>query len=49
MCIYQFGPSKFEVHDPQHIYVKSVYAHKQLQTKMSEYEEDNNKMRKIIE
>ena len=49
MRTYQVGNSKFEVHSPQNIHVESVYAHKQFQTKISEYEEDKNTMRKRIE
>ena len=37
MRTYQVGTSNFEVHSPRHIHVGSVYAHKQLQTKISEY------------
>ena len=49
MCTYQVGTSKSEVHAPRYIHVESVYVHKQLQTKISEYEEDNNKISKSIE
>ena len=49
MRTYQVGPSSFEVRAPRHIHVESVYAHKQLQTKISEYEEDNKIMIKMIE
>ena len=49
MRTYQVGTSKFEIHAPRHTHVESVYANKQLQTKLSEYEEYNRKMRKGIE
>ena len=48
MHTYQVVTSKFEVHVPQHIHVKYGYAHKQLQTNIFEYEEDNNTMGKRI-
>ena len=48
MLTYQVGTSNFEVYDPRHIHVGSVYAHKKLQTNISEYEEDKNKMIKRI-
>ena len=48
MRTYQVFSSMFQVHAPRHIHVKSVYAHKQFQTKLYEYEEKNT-MRKSIE
>ena len=48
MRTYQVGTSRFEVHAPRHIRVKSVYAHKRLYTKLSEYAEDNITMSKRI-
>ena len=38
MSTYQVGTSNFEVYAPRHIHVGSVYDHKKLQTKVSEYE-----------
>ena len=49
MRTYQVRTSNFEVYAPWHINVGSVYAHKKLQTKNSEYDEDNNTMSKNIE
>ena len=49
MRTYQVGTSNFEVHAPRHIHVGSGYAHKKLQIKISEYEEDKNTMNEMIE
>ena len=49
MRTYQVGTSNFEAHAPRHIHVGSVYDHKQLQTKISEYAEDNRKNIKSME
>ena len=49
MRTYQVGTSNLEVYAPLHIHFGSVYAHKKLQTKLSEYEEDNDTMSKRIE
>ena len=40
----QVGTSILEVYAPRHIRVGSVYAHKKMHDKISEYEEDNNTM-----
>ena len=37
MCTYQVGILNFEVYAPRHIHVSSVYSHKKVQTKFSEY------------
>ena len=49
MRTYQVGTSNFEVHAPRHIHVGSGYAHKKLQIKIPEYEEDKNTMNEMIE
>ena len=46
---YQVDTSNFEVYALRHIHVGSVHAHKKVQTKISEHEEDNNTMSKSIE
>ena len=48
MSIYQVGTSKFEVHAARNVHAKYVYAHKQLQSKIFEYEEYINTTRKRI-
>ena len=48
MRTYQVGTSNFDVHDPRHIHVGSVYAYKQFQKKLSEYVEDSRSMSKSI-
>ena len=45
---HQVGNLNFELYAPQHIHVSSIYAHKQLHTKLFEHEEDKNTMSKRI-